>query len=309
MLRRPLLALSRSDQVKRLVTTMPGSSGIVARFVPGESNASAVEATAALAADGLLVTLDRLGEDTLDRAQARVTVHAYLDVLTRLSQAGLTASTEVSVKLSAVGQALGPDGPAISLDNARRVCAAAREVATTVTIDAEDHTTTDATLDTLQSLRKDFPETGAVVQSGLRRTEGDCKDLAYSGSRVRLCKGAYKEPESVAYQSRADVDLSYVRCLRVLMNGSGFPMVATHDPRLIRIAGMLAGRADRRQGTYEYQLLYGIRPEEQRRLARSGESVRVYLPYGDDWYGYLMRRLAERPQNLTFFARSLLTKS
>ena len=125
---------------------------------------------------------------------------------------------------------------------------------------------------------------------------------------MRLCKGAYAQPESVAYQDAADVDRSYVRCLKVLMEGQGYPMVATHDPRLVEIATSLAGRAARPQGSYEFQMLYGVRPDEQRRLAANGERVRVYVPYGQEWYGYLMRRLAERPQNLAFFARSLVSK-
>ncbi len=308
MLRRSLLALSRSSTVQQLVTTLPVSGGIVARFVPGETTERAVAATATLAADGLQVTLDHLGEDTLDRAQADRIIDEYVGLLEALAADGLARAAEVSVKLSAVGQALGADGAAVALDNARRICQAARAAGTTVTLDMEDHTTTDATLDALAELRRDFPETGGVVQAYLRRTEADCKDLAAAGSRVRLCKGAYKEPESVAYQDRADVDRSYVRCLKVLMNGPGYPMVATHDPRLIRIADMLAGRSERDAGSYEYQMLYGIRPEEQRRIAGSGKTMRVYVPYGDEWYGYLMRRLAERPQNVAFFARSLVSK-
>ena len=308
MLRRTLLALAGSQRVEQLASTMPVSSGIVARFVAGETTARAITATAALVGDGLQVTLDHLGEDAIDRARATRAVAAYLEGLEALVEAGLTPAAEVSVKLSAVGQAL-TGGHDVALDNARRICEAARAAATTVTLDMEDHTTTDSTLAVLAELRRDFPETGAVVQSQLHRTEADCKDLAHMGSRVRLCKGAYKEPARVAYQSRRDVDRSYVRCLKVLMQGDGYPMVATHDPRLIRIAAMLAGRADRSPGTYEYQMLYGIRPEEQKRLARAGESVRVYVPYGDQCYGYLMRRLAERPQNLAFFVRSLATKS
>ncbi len=222
MLRASLLALSRSRQVERLVSTMPLSSGIVSRFVAGVATQDAVRVTSELAGGGLRVTLDRLGEDTLDRARAAASVAAYCELLTALADAGLTPTAEVSVKLSAVGQALGPDGDAIARDNAHRICQAARDAGTTVTLDMEDHTTTDSTLDVLSAVRQDFPETGAVVQSQLRRTEGDCKDLAYAGSRVRLCKGAYREPESVAYQSRQEVDRSYVRCLRVLMNGAGY---------------------------------------------------------------------------------------
>ena len=308
MLRQPLLMLARSDKVKRFVTAMPVSSGIVARYVPGEATDDAVEATGALIEAGLHVTLDFLGEDTLDREQADATVAAYLDVLEALSAKGLARNAEVSVKLSAIGQALPEVGEKVALENARTICHAARNAGTTVTLDMEDHTTTDSTLSILRDLRKDFPETGAVLQAYLHRTEADCRDLAYEGSRVRLCKGAYNEPETVAFQDKHDVDKSYVRCLKVLMAGQGYPMIASHDPRMVDIAGALATRNGRAQGTYEYQMLFGIRPDEQRRLAEAGEKVRVYLPYGQEWYGYLMRRLAERPSNLTFFLHSLVSK-
>ena len=308
MLRQPLLMLARSDKVKRFVTAMPVSSGIVARYVPGEATDDAVVATGDLIESGLHVTLDFLGEDTLDREQADATVTAYLQLLEALSAKGLARNAEVSVKLSAVGQALPEVGEKVALENARTICHAARNAGTTVTLDMEDHTTTDSTLGILRELRKDFPETGAVLQAYLHRTEADCRDLAYEGSRVRLCKGAYNEPETVAFQDKHDVDKSYVRCLKVLMAGQGYPMVASHDPRMVDIAGALATRNGRAQGTYEYQMLFGIRPDEQKRLAEAGEKVRVYLPYGQEWYGYLMRRLAERPSNLAFFLHSLVSK-
>ncbi len=308
LLRQPLLLISRSEQVKKLVSALPVSSGIVNSYVPGETTESAVDATARLVDDGLKVTLDYLGEDTLDVAQAEATVAAYLDLLKQLSARGLARQAEVSVKLSAIGQALPDTGDKLALENARTICRAARNAGTTVTLDMEDHTTTDRTLANLRELRKDFPETGAVLQSYLHRTEADCKALAYEGSRVRLCKGAYKEPETVAFQSRLDVDKSYVRCLKVLLAGQGYPMIATHDPRMVAIASSLASRYGREQGSYEFQMLYGIRPEEQKRLTSSGELMRVYIPYGTEWYGYLMRRLAERPQNLSFFVKSLVSK-
>jgi proline dehydrogenase len=306
MLRQAILAASRNGTVKSVVAGAPVSRNVVSRFVAGESADDAVRATQELTSAGLTVSLDHLGEDTLDAGQADATVKAYLVLLERLAAAGLSSGgrAEVSVKLTAVGQAI---DPAMALDNARRICDAARGAGTTVTLDMEDHTTTDATLAAVHELRQDFPDTGAVLQSYLRRTEADCRDLAYAGSRVRLCKGAYKEPESVAYQSDADVDRSYVRCLKVLLGGEGYPMVASHDPRLIAIAGKLA--ESRAKGTYEYQLLYGIRPGEQRRLAAAGETVRVYVPYGNEWYGYLMRRLAERPANVAFFLRALVSTS
>lgn len=308
LLRQPILLLAKSDAVKKLVSTMPVSSGIVTSHVPGETTESAVDATSRLIDDGLHVTLDFLGEDTLDLAQAEATVAAYKELLAELAKRGLASRAEVSVKLSAVGQALPENGEKVALENAREICRAARNAGTTVTLDMEDHTTTDSTLGILRELRKDFPETGAVLQAMLHRTEADCRTLAYEGSRVRLCKGAYHEPESVAFQDRLDIDKSYVRCLKVLLAGQGYPMVASHDPRMIQIASSLASRYGRRSGTYEFQMLYGIRPDEQKRLAASGETMRVYVPYGQEWYGYLMRRMAERPQNLTFFLRSLISK-
>jgi proline dehydrogenase len=308
LLRQPLLLLARSGTVKKVVSTMPVSAGIVSSYVPGETTSSAVDATAQLQEDGLKVTLDFLGEDTTDAAQAQATVEAYVGLLAALASRGLSHGAEVSVKLSAVGQSLPEGGHQIALENARTICRAARNAGTTVTLDMEDHTTTDSTLSILRELRKDFPETGAVLQASLHRTEADCRALAFEGSRVRLCKGAYLEPEAVAFQERLDIDRSYVRCLKVLLAGDGYPMIATHDPRMVEIASSLASRYGRAKGTYEFQMLYGIRPTEQRRLAESGETMRVYIPYGTEWYGYLMRRLAEKPSNLSFFVKSLISK-
>ncbi|ANZ42509.1 proline dehydrogenase [Lentzea guizhouensis] len=307
MLRTSLLLASRSTGARKLVESTPFTRPVVERFVAGADVDSAIRATAEVLGDGRLVTLDHLGEDTFEESQATATVEAYLNLLARLESHGLTNGAEVSVKLSAVGQSLAVDGEKIALENARRICAAAAVVGTTVTLDMEDHTTTDSTLGILRELRVDFPWVGAVLQAYLKRTEQDCRDLAYSGSRVRLCKGAYQEPASVAYQDKHDVDLSYVRCLKVLMEGDGYPMVASHDPRLIAIAADLASA--RSKDSYEFQMLYGIRPEEQRRIAAEGNRMRVYVPYGDEWYGYFMRRLAERPANVAFFVRSLLTTS
>ena len=306
MLRQAILAASRSARLREVIERAPLSRSVVHRFVSGAGIDDAVRATTDLLASGRTVTLDHLGEDTLDAGQAEVTVKAYLALLTRLADAGLTqnARAEVSVKLSAVGQSVDQD---LALANATLICEAARSAGTTVTLDMEDHTTTDSTLAILGLLRADFPSTGAVVQAYLHRTEADCRDLATVGSRVRLCKGAYKEPASVAFQSRAEVDASYRRCLTVLMAGAGYPMVATHDPALIALASDLA--VNRLTGTYEFQMLYGIRPQEQERLAARGETMRVYVPYGDEWYGYFMRRLAERPANVAFFLRALATRS
>ena len=254
-------------------------------------------------------TIDPPSRDAAPRAPAEATRDAYLALLAALAERhySLSGKAEVSLKLTALGLLL-PDGHQIALDHARTISQAATNAGTTVTVDMEDHTTTDATLEAVQELREDFPTTGAVLQAYLRRTEGDCRDLAYAGSRVRLCKGAYAEPESVAFQDGDEVDRSYVRCLKVLMKGEGYPMVASHDPRIIEIAAALAGREGREPKSFEYQMLYGIRPDEQQRIADRGDQMRVYIPYGTEWYGYLMRRLAERPANVTFFLRGLATK-
>lgn len=303
MLRELILAAAGNETVKKAVAGAPISREVVSRFVAGERIEDAVRATRELAEQGLSASLDHLGEDTTDLAQAVAATETYVGLLERLAAEHLTPAAEVSIKLSAVGQSV---DPAFALARAREVCAAAERAGTTVTLDMEDHASTDSTLGILASLRDEFPETGAVVQSYLRRTEDDCAALTGLGSRVRLCKGAYAEPEEVAFQDKHDVDLSYVRCLNVLMSGGGYPMIATHDPRLIAIAEGRAAANGRVPGDFEFQMLYGIRPEEQVRLAAAGHTIRVYVPYGREWYGYLMRRLAERPANLTFFARALL---
>ncbi|MHA6623381.1 proline dehydrogenase family protein [Pseudonocardia sp. DLS-67] len=306
MLRSTLLAAARSSAVRAAVEAGPFDP-LVDRFVAGTTVDAAIAAARTITSDRL-VTIDHLGEDTAERGQAEANVGAYLALLRRLGSEGLAGRVEVSVKLSALGQRLPRDGEKIALESARQVCEAAAGVGTTVTVDMEDHTTTDATLGTVRDLRVDFPWVGAVLQSQLRRTEGDCRDLAGPGSRVRLCKGAYDEPEAVAFRSATEVDLSYVRCLKILMAGEGLPMAATHDPRLVAIARHLAERGGRSVDDYELQMLYGVRPHAQADLAARGLRVRVYLPYGTEWFGYFMRRLAERPANLAFFVRSLVTR-
>lgn len=308
MLRTALLFAAGSTSCRKLVERTPLTSSLVARFVAGLDVDDAIRATSVLTADRE-VTLDHLGEATTDANRAEATVSAYSRLLHLLGEAGLARRAEVSVKLSAVGGSLPVDGSKIALANVRRVCESAEAVGTTVTIDMEDHTTTESTLEIVRELRADFPWVGAVLQSYLRRTEQDCRDLAGPGSRVRLCKGAYREPASVAYQTKSEVDMSYVRCLRILMQGNGYPMVATHDPRMIRITAELARLANRTPDSFEYQMLHGVRPREQSRIAALGHRMRVYVPYGDQWYDYFMRRLAERPANVAFFLRSIASTS
>ncbi|WP_204080378.1 proline dehydrogenase family protein [Mycobacterium riyadhense] len=305
-----LLVASRADRLRRIVERSPVTRSVVRRFVPGDSLDDVLGCVAALRDSGRYVSVDYLGENVTDVGDAAASVQAYLDLLDALGRRSDTAGDgvrplEVSLKLSALGQALDHDGPKIALDNARTVCERAQQVGVWVTVDAEDHSTTDSTLSISGDLRVDFPWLGTVLQAYLRRTFGDCEELATVGARVRLCKGAYEEPASVAYRNGAEITDSYLKCLRVLMAGSGYPMVATHDPSLIAAVPGMARESGRGAGDFEYQMLYGIRDDEQRRLAASGNQVRVYVPFGTQWYGYFMRRLAERPANLAFFARAL----
>jgi len=341
VLRKALLAAAASERVRDVVTSAPGARGIVDRYVAGESSEDAVAVARSLRSAGLLVTLDYLGEDTSDVQRAAATAAQYVHLLGKLAAEGLTegGAVEVSVKPTAVGLLLGGNdegdgadsraphpmtsaaagraavgyggsspresGVRVATEHLERIVIAARDAGTTVTIDAEDHRTTDAALRIANSLRSRCPGVGTVLQAVLRRTEADARELAVPGMRVRLCKGAYAEPVAEAFDSRHEIDKSFARCLRVLMAGPGYPMIATHDPRLIAITRSL-GLA-RPADSFEYQMLHGVRPDEQRRLASSGAKVRVYVPYGSDWYPYLVRRLAERPANLALFLRSLLS--
>ncbi|MEV6555535.1 proline dehydrogenase family protein [Nocardia sp. NPDC051756] len=302
--------------MKRALTGIPITADIVRRFVAGETRGELIEVAQALLNSGRMVSVDFLGENTTDRGQADATVAEYLSLINDLAALdrpalpGIDAPpVEVSVKLSALGQALPDNGPAVATENLRILCTKAAQADVWVTVDAEDHTTTAATLATVRELRGEFPWLGAVLQAYLHRTEADCRALSGPGSRIRLCKGAYREPHEVAFQRAHEVTESYLRCLDALMLGDGYPMVATHDPEPIAAAEHLAAESGRGPDRFEYQMLYGIRDAEQLRLAAAGRAVRVYVPYGSQWYGYLTRRLAERPANLTFFLRALVSKS
>ena len=308
VLQKVLLAASRRPGLRRAVTGNPATRRVVDRFVAGETLDQALAAVRALSAHGVAVTLDHLGEDIATRIEAERSRDAYLALLDGLAALGLGADAEVSVKLSAFGQAL-PDGHDLALELVRPVVEAATAIGTTVTLDMEDHRTVDSTLAVLAELRKEHPGTGAVLQAMLIRTEEDAKALAVTGSRVRLVKGAYNEPDTVAYRKKNDVDAAYARCLEILLAGPGYPMVGSHDPAMVALAHELAAQHSRAADSWEVQMLYGIRPDEQRRLAAAGTRVRAYVPYGVDWYAYFMRRLAERPANVGFFLRSLLTRS
>ncbi|MBT2451687.1 proline dehydrogenase family protein [Streptomyces sp. ISL-43] len=308
MLGPAILAASRSDKMRRIVSAAPVTKPVVNRFIPGETVDQVIPIVEDLTAKGLEVTLDVVGEDITTVEQSHAARDAYLQLIEQLAHLGLGVTVEMSVKLSMFGQAL-EGGHELALANVRPVVEAAAAIGTTVTLDAEDHTTLDSMFAIHDELRRDFPQTGCVIQAYLFRTEADARRLADAGSRVRIVKGAYKEPTEVAYQDRAEIDLSYVRIMKILMEGDGYPMIGSHDPRLIAIAQELARKAGRKLDEYEFQMLYGIRGEEHLRLAAEGHRMRVYTAYGTDWYGYFMRRLAEKPANLLFFLRSMITKN
>ncbi|GAA3376035.1 proline dehydrogenase family protein [Streptomyces sannanensis] len=303
-----ILAASRSDRMRKIVSAAPVTKPVVNRFIPGETVDQVIPIVRDLAGKGLEVTLDVVGEDITTVEQSYTARDAYLELIAHLKELGLGAKAEMSVKLSMFGQAL-DGGHELALANVRPVVEAAAAIGTTVTLDAEDHTTLDSMFAIHEELRKDFPQTGCVIQAYLFRTEDDARRLAAAGSRVRIVKGAYKEPAEVAYQDKGEIDKAYVRILKILMEGDGYPMIGSHDPRLISITQELARRAGRKLDEYEFQMLYGIRSEEHIRLAAEGHRMRVYTAYGTDWYGYFMRRLAEKPANLLFFVRSMITKN
>ena len=303
-----LLGVAGNPSVRSVVTRSSASRSVVSRFVAGEDVDGALAAVRPLTDEGLQVTLDVLGEDITSLEQADQTVAAYRRLVDRLVAAGLAQGNEVSVKLSALGQSLGADGPAQATERARALVEHATAAGVDVTLDMEDSSTVDSTLETLRALRADVPRVGCVLQSMLLRTPADARALAVPGSRVRLVKGAYAEAASVAHAAKADVDDAYAHCLRALVEGGAYPMVATHDLRMVRLAEELFAQHGRTPADGEFQMLYGIRTAEQRRLAAAGHTVRVYVPFGTDWYGYFSRRLAERPANLAFFARSLVAR-
>jgi len=305
-LRQGLLGLSRRDGVRRVMGRTPVARSAARRLVAGETTEDCVRAVAALVADGRLASVEFLGRDTGDAARASRTRDTYLGLISVLKERGLAAAgaTELSVDLGALGQRLAHDGAKIALDNARQLCEAAAGAGTTVTIDAADHTATDATLGIVHDLRADFPWVGAVLHAQLRRTEADCRELVMAGSRVRLSGDIRPVPEALAFHDRHEVDLSYVRCLKILLEGDGYPMIAGHDARLIEIARSLVDKELRSAESFEFQLHYGVRTDLEQSLVDAGYRVRVHVPYGDEWYPYVIRRLAEHPADARFLLRS-----
>ena len=296
--------------LRSLAENVPVSQTVIKRYVAGEDPFAAVRVSRTLLGLGRSVTLQNVrpaARTPQDAANARDELVSMLDLL---DKAGFAADgrAEISLRLSTLGQRLGDDGPKLASGYAAEVCARAAAVGTTITLDMEDHNTTDLTLESLRELRVSFPWVGVVLQSTLRRTEADCRDLCGVGSRVRLVKGEYAEPATVAHTIGADIDRAFARCLKILVRGSGYPMIATHDRRLVEIGQALMTHEGRTTDSYEFQMMHGFRVEEQNRLVDLGETLRVHVPYGPEAYDWLVDRLARQPPSGTVSAQDLTNR-
>ena len=306
-MRSSLLWLSRRRSLGRLATRLPITRSMVARFVAGETLAEALDALDRLRAQGLRTTVDVLGEDVTSADAARAAADEYVEALDALATRGLDRN--VSVKLSQMGLGIGPE---VCRENVERILVRAAAHDAFVRIDMEDHETTDATLEIWRSLRPvnaGNGDSGVVIQAALRRSPSDVEALIAERGRVRLCKGAYVEPAIVAHQEKAAVDAAYAELMERLLSGGTFPAIATHDERLIARAVEYARAKGIEPDRFEFQMLFGVRRDLQERLVRAGFGVRVYVPFGTQWYPYFMRRLAERPANVAFVLRSILRES
>jgi len=297
MLRSALLYLSGQQQIFKFVRNNRLAKSFASRFVAGESLDSALTAVARLNARGITASLDLLGESVHNEAEARAAGEAYIKMLDRIHER--KADANVSVKLTAMGLDVSED---LCVAIMHKILQRARDYGTFVRIDMESSEYTERTLDLFEArLYPAYRENvGIVLQSYLFRTFADVERANLIKARVRLCKGAYKEPETVAYPDKKDVDASYIRCMHELMQHGNYPGIATHDEAMIREAKRFAKARDIVPNRYEFQMLYGVRRDLQDRLVREGYRMRVYVPFGTQWYPYLMRRLAERPANVAF---------
>jgi len=292
---------SRRRALAAMATAFPLTRSMVRRFVAGDTLGDALAALELIRDQGMTWTVDVLGESVSSREMAMASADSYIETLEALAERDLDAN--VSLKLTQMGLEIDRD---FCHENVGRVIARARELGAFVRIDMEDHTKTDVTLDFVRSFQGVHREVGAVIQSYLRRSAADVDQLNAMQVRVRLCKGAYDEPSDVAFASREEVDDSYGRLMERLLLDGRYPGLATHDDRLIDHALHFVAEHGIGPERYEFQMLYGIRRDLQERLVAMGQTVRVYVPYGTQWYPYYMRRLAERPQNVLFILGSVL---
>jgi proline dehydrogenase len=303
MIRNALLYLSAQPRVFNFVRHNRMAKGFASRFVAGETLDTALDAVRQLNSKGITATLDLLGESVRNEGEARESARAYIAMLDRIQSAKLNAN--VSVKLTAMGLDISED---LCVANMQNILDRAREHSSFVRLDMESSEYTQKTLDLFYE--RLYPSyrgnVGIVLQSYLYRTGSDVEEANKANARVRLCKGAYKEPPSVAYPDKKDVDESYLRCMRSLLTNGHYPGIATHDEAIVRETKRFARESDIRTDQFEFQMLYGVRRDLQEKLVKEGYRLRVYVPFGTQWYPYLMRRLAERPANVAFITGNIV---
>jgi len=298
-------ALARSKSIERMASRvgMATPTSFARRFIAGESAAEAIEAAKAIQAKGMLLTLDQLGESITTLAEAEAATKVYLALVEAIRAAGIDRN--ISVKPTQLGLDI---DQAICVDNITRILELARQHDFFVRIDMENTPYIQKTLDMFTSVwTSGYRNTGVVLQSAVFRSEDDARAVSKMGARVRLVKGAYKEPAAVAHQAKADVDAAFVRIMKVLLAEGTYPAIATHDPKMIDATKAFAAEKGIPKEAYEFQMLYGIRRDLQAQLVADGYRMRVYVPFGKQWFPYFMRRLGERPANVGFVLKGILS--
>jgi len=295
MLKGTLLYLAQNQSVRNFVVHNRATRGVSRRFVAGEALDDAIEAARALNKRGMHVSLDHLGENVSDEREAAAAAQDYSDILDRIKQAGVDAN--ISIKLTALGLDISQQ---LCEQNVIRILEHAQPFPIFVRIDMEGSAYTAQTVDITLRMHKHFEHMGTVIQSCMHRSKKDVEELIAQGVRVRLVKGAYKEPHAVAFQLKSEVDQNYVRLMMPLLLHGNYPAIATHDEAIINATCKFARENGIDKATFEFQMLYGIRRDLQEKLVSQGYNMRIYVPYGSQWYPYLMRRMAERPANLVF---------
>ena len=300
--RSALIYLSRQEGLKDFATRFRLFKKLTTRFVAGETIDQAVSFIREINAEGCTASFDHLNESVTSAAEAEKEVVEYLNILAKIDQTGIRSN--VSIKLTQFGLGLNPE---IAYKNSRSVVEDAHRRGNFVRVDMEDSKVTQATIDVFKRLRDEFGlnDVGIVLQSYLRRTYEDAQELLKLPARIRICKGAYNEPPEVAFPDKKDVDENYIKVMKLLLSSGIYHGIATHDPKMIEATIDFAGREGIGKEAFEFQMLYGIRRDLQRQLARDGYNMRVYVPYGKHWYPYFMRRLAERPANIWFVMKNL----
>ncbi|HKF36118.1 MAG TPA: proline dehydrogenase family protein [Ktedonobacteraceae bacterium] len=303
MLKGTLLYLAQNTTLRDFVTNNRATRAVSRRFVAGEALDSAIEATRALNLRSMHVSLDHLGENVSDAKEAASAAQDYITILDRIKQAGVDAN--ISIKLTALGLDISQE---LCEQNTCRILEYAQQFPIFVRIDMEGSAYTERTVDITLRMHKQFEHVGTVIQSCLYRSKKDVEQLIAQGVRVRLVKGAYKEPKAVAFQQKSEVDHNFVRLMTALLLRGNYPAIATHDEAIINATCKFARDNGISKSAFEFQMLYGIRRDLQEKLVSQGYNVRIYVPYGSQWYPYLVRRLAERPANLLFVLSNALRK-